>query len=34
MTVQAHVEEIKKSHLRDLMSDSARCQSMITYVLN
>lgn len=31
-TVQAHVEDIKKTHLRDLMSDADRCKSMIAYV--
>lgn len=29
--VQAHVEDIKKTHLRDLMSDTKRCQSMMVY---
>ncbi|KAK3231595.1 hypothetical protein Dsin_003476 [Dipteronia sinensis] len=27
--LKAHMEEIKKTHLRNLMSDSARCQSMM-----
>ncbi|KAL5780472.1 hypothetical protein ACOSQ2_011209 [Xanthoceras sorbifolium] len=27
--LKAHVEEIKKTHLRNLMSDSARCQSLM-----
>ncbi|KAL5704579.1 glucose-6-phosphate isomerase [Ranunculus cassubicifolius] len=27
--LKAHVEEIKKTHLRDLMSDDERCKSMI-----
>lgn len=30
--VQNHVQEIKKTHLRDLMSDTDRCQSMMVYV--
>lgn len=29
--VQAHVEEINKTHLRDLMNDVNRCQSMMVY---
>lgn len=29
--VQAHVGEIKKSHLRDLLGDAKRCQSMTVY---
>ncbi|OVA04513.1 Phosphoglucose isomerase (PGI) [Macleaya cordata] len=28
-TLKAHVEDIKKTHLRDLMSDSERCKSMM-----
>lgn len=28
---QAHVEDIEKIHLRDLMSDTVRCKSMIMY---
>ncbi|KDP38492.1 hypothetical protein JCGZ_04417 [Jatropha curcas] len=28
-TLKAHVEDIKKTHLRDLMSDSERCKSMV-----
>ncbi|KAM6561638.1 hypothetical protein CsatA_030877 [Cannabis sativa] len=28
-TFQAHVEEIKKTHLRDLMNDAQRCHSMM-----
>ena len=28
---QAHVEDIKKTHLRELMSDAKRCQSMMMY---
>lgn len=31
--VQNHVQEIKKTHLRDLMSDTNRCQSMMVYVI-
>lgn len=31
--VQNHVQEIKKTHLRDLMSDTDRCQSMMVYVI-
>ncbi|GLT52989.1 hypothetical protein SLA2020_262890 [Shorea laevis] len=27
--LKAHVEEIKKTHLRDLMSDAERCKSMM-----
>ncbi|GKV04829.1 hypothetical protein SLEP1_g16933 [Rubroshorea leprosula] len=27
--LKSHVEDIKKTHLRDLMSDTARCQSMM-----
>ncbi|KAM6544261.1 hypothetical protein CsatB_008708 [Cannabis sativa] len=30
-TFQAHVEEIKKTHLRDLMNDAQRCHSMMVY---
>lgn len=29
--LQALVQEIKAIHLRDLMSDAQRCQSMIVY---
>lgn len=29
--VQAHVDEIKKTHLRDLLNDVKRCQSMAVY---
>lgn len=28
---QAHVEDIKKTHLRELMSDAKRCQSLSAY---
>jgi hypothetical protein len=30
--VQAHVEDIKKSHLRDLLSNEERSRSMLVYV--
>lgn len=29
--MQAHVDDIKKTHLRDLMNDVKRCQSMMAY---
>ncbi|KAF4404402.1 hypothetical protein G4B88_014858 [Cannabis sativa] len=29
--LKAHVEDIKKTHLRDLMNDAQRCQSMMVY---
>lgn len=29
--VQAQVDDIKKTHLRDLMNDVKRCQSMMVY---
>lgn len=29
--LQGHVEEIKQTHLRDLMDDSTRCKSMTVY---
>lgn len=29
--MQGHVEEIKKTHLRDLMADAERCKSMMVY---
>lgn len=31
MHLQAHVEDIKKTHLRELMSDTERCKSMMVY---
>lgn len=29
---QAHLEDIKKTHLRELMNDAERCKSMMVYV--
>lgn len=29
--MQGHVEEINKTHLRDLMADAERCKSMMVY---
>jgi len=29
--MQSHVEDIKKTHLRDLMNDTERCKSMMVY---
>lgn len=29
--VQAHVEDIQKTHLRDLLSNDERCRSMMVY---
>ena len=29
--VQAHVDDIKKTHLRELMGDTERCKSMMMY---
>lgn len=31
MLSQAHVDDINKTHLRDLMNDTNRCQSMMVY---
>lgn len=31
ISVQAHVDDIKKTHLRELMSDTERCNSMMVY---
>lgn len=31
LMVQAHVGEINRTHLRDLMNDTARCQAMMVY---
>ena len=30
--MQAHVEDIKKTHLRNLLGDTERCKSMMVYV--
>lgn len=29
--LKGHVEDINKTHLRDLMSDAHRCESMMLY---
>jgi hypothetical protein len=31
LIMQGHLEEIKKTHLRDLMKDAERCKSMMVY---
>lgn len=31
MHPQAHVEDIKKVHLRELMKETERCKSMMVY---
>lgn len=31
LPLQVHVDDIKRTHLRDLMSDTERCKSMMVY---